>query len=70
MSAYGPATHEDFAHWEHLARSLHIDSLRHAIRDCYAAAKMIGTHDKVREGYYLDQAMTFEQEVRRRKGKR
>lgn len=67
MSTKGPATAEDFAHWEKLAKSMHISALQHAGRDCRAAAKAVGTHDKVREGYYLDQAMTFEQELYRRR---
>ena len=69
MSATGPATHEDFARWEHLARSLHISALTHTMRDCYTAARAMQGHNPEREGYYLDQAMTFERELIRRRGR-
>ena len=61
-----PATANDFAKWEREAKRLDIESLRYVINDCQMAARAMRGWNPEREGYYLDQASTFGQELTRR----
>ena len=61
-----PATAQDFAKWEREAKRLSIDSLRYVINDCQMAARAMRGWNPEREGYYLDQASTFGQELTKR----
>ena len=62
------ATSQDFATWSARARSLSVDSLIYIVADCQAAAAAMATHPAPnREGFYLDQAMTYADELRRRR---
>jgi hypothetical protein len=69
VSATGQARAEDFALWEELAKSMHVSSLAHAIKDCRRAAEAMRGHNPEREGYYIDQALTFGQELIRRRNR-
>ena len=61
-----PATAQDFAKWEREAKRLSIDSLRYVVNDCQEAAKAMRGWNPEREGYYIDQASTFGQELTKR----
>lgn len=62
------ATSENFAAWSARARSLSVESLAYVVADCQAAAAAMATHPAPnREGFYLDQAMTYADELRRRR---
>lgn len=61
-----PATAADFARWEEQARSMDAVSLYYTIRDCKAAAEAMRGWNPIREGYYIDQMLTFADERRRR----
>ena len=61
-----PATANDFAKWEREAKRLSIDSLRYVINDCQEAARAMKGWNPEREGYYIDQASTFGQELTKR----
>jgi hypothetical protein len=62
------ATSENFATWVRAARAMSIESLAYAIDDCQQAARAMATlpHPN-KENFYRDQAMTFTDELRRRK---
>jgi hypothetical protein len=61
-----PATAEDFKKWEREAKKLSIDSLRYVIKDCLDAALAMKGWNPTREGFYIDQASTFSQELKKR----
>jgi hypothetical protein len=61
-----PATANDFAKWEREAKRLDIESLRYVVKDCKEAAQAMRGWNPDREGYYLDQASTFGQELTKR----
>lgn len=60
------ATPENFARWEKHAKTLTAHSLRYVIKDCHEAAERMRGFNSTREGYYLDQAMTYGMELTRR----
>ncbi len=67
---YNPfnATAENFAVWTARARTMSIESLAYAIHDCQEAARAMATHPAPnKENFYRDQAMTFTDELRRRR---
>ena len=61
-----PATANDFAKWEREAKRLDIESLRYVVKDCQEAAQAMRGWNPEREGFYLDQASTFGQELTKR----
>lgn len=62
------ATAENFATWGRAARSMSIESLAYAIDDCQQAARAMASHPQPnKEDFYRDQAMTFSDELRRRR---
>ena len=61
-----PATAQDFSKWEREAKKLFIDSLRYVVKDCQEAAQAMRGWNPKREGFYLDQASTFGQELTKR----
>jgi hypothetical protein len=61
------ATAEDFKKWEAHAKTLSKESLEYVISDCRAAKKAMHGWNPNRENYYADQAMTYSQELRKRK---
>ena len=60
------ATAEDFATWREHAKSCDIDALRHIIKDCHNAARAMADHNVRKEGFYIDQALTYSDELRNR----
>jgi hypothetical protein len=62
------ATAEDFTRWEERALSMTNMELAFTIRDCLQAADAIKKIAPSREGYYLDQAYSFQKELSRRWG--
>ena len=61
-----PATAQDFAKWGREAKRLDLESLRYVVNDCQEAARAMRGWNPEREGYYIDQAATFGQELNRR----
>jgi hypothetical protein len=61
-----PATAQDFAKWEREDKRLSIDSLLYVVNDCKQAAQAMSGWNPEREGYYIDQASTFGQELTKR----
>jgi hypothetical protein len=61
-----PATANDFALWERKAKALPIDSLRYVIADCQSAAQAMRGWNPEREGFYIDQASTYQHELMKR----
>lgn len=61
-----PATAADFKRWRSHAKGCDMASLIYIIKDCREAADAMSTHSLVREGYYLDQMMTYADEKRAR----
>ena len=61
-----PATAQDFALWERKAKGLSLDSLRFVIADCQSAAQAMRGWNPEREGYYIDQAHTYQHELMKR----
>jgi hypothetical protein len=62
------ATAADFTRWEEQARAMSTAALLYTVRDCQNAARAMRGHNPVREGFYVDQACTFGDELRRRQG--
>tara|TARA_B110000046_G_C12621088_1_gene244861 strand:- start:263 stop:475 length:213 start_codon:yes stop_codon:yes gene_type:complete len=60
------ATAEDFATWREHAKSCDIPALRHIIKDCHNAARAMADHNVQKEGFYIDQALTYSEELRNR----
>ena len=60
------ATAEDFATWREHAKSCDIDALRHIIKDCHNASRAMADHNVEKEGFYIDQALTYSEELRNR----
>jgi hypothetical protein len=61
------ATAQDFELWTRKAKQMEVSSLRYVIKDCHNAARAMATHPQPnREGYYIDQALTYEAELNRR----
>lgn len=62
------ATAENFAVWTARARTMSIEALAYAIDDCQQAARAMASHPQPnKEDFYRDQAMTFTDELRRRR---
>lgn len=61
-----PATATDFSRWEQQARTMDEASLHYAINDCRTAAEAMRDWNPDREAYYIDQAHTFADELKRR----
>lgn len=61
-----PASAQDFAKWEREAKRLSLDSLRFVIADCQSAAQAMKGWNPDREGFYLDQAHTYQHELTKR----
>jgi len=53
------ATHEDFRKWRDHAKSCDVAALRHIIADCAAAARAMADHNVDKEGFYIDQSLTY-----------
>ena len=60
------ATAEDFATWREHAKACDIEALRHIIRDCHNAARAMADHNVQKEGFYIDQGLTYSDELRNR----
>ena len=60
------ATAQDFETWRRNASDCDIDALRHIIKDCHAAARAMADHNVEKEGYYIDQGLTYSDELRNR----
>ena len=60
------ATKEDFETWRRNASDCDIDALRHIISDCRNAAAAMRSHNTEKEGFYIDQALTYSDELRNR----
>jgi hypothetical protein len=61
-----PASAQDFALWQRKAKASSIDSLRYVIADCHSAAQAMRGWNPEREGFYLDQAHTYQHELTKR----
>lgn len=61
-----PATANDFARWERDAKKLSTESLRFVIDDCQSAARAMRGWNPDREGFYIDQASTYQHELTKR----
>jgi hypothetical protein len=61
-----PASAKDFSLWERKAKRLSIDSLRFVIADCQSAAQAMRGWNPDREGFYIDQAQTYQHELMKR----
>ena len=56
----------DWGQWEDHAKTCDIRALRHIITDCRNAANAMRNHNPEKEGYYMDQAWTYSDELRKR----
>jgi len=56
----------DWGQWEAHAKTCDVDALRHVINDCWTAAIAMRSHNPEKEGFYMDQAYTYSDELRRR----
>jgi hypothetical protein len=63
------ATAADFTRWEQLAKECNSASLHYIVRDCFQAAEAMGTHNRIKEGYYRDQGLTYYAEIQRRQSR-
>ena len=61
------ATAEHFAQWEQHSKTCDYHSLKYIVADCLSAAGNMKGWNPVKEGFYLDQAYTYADEIRRRK---
>jgi hypothetical protein len=61
-----PASAKDFSLWERKAKRLSLDSLRFVIADCQSAAQAMKGWNPDREGFYIDQASTYQHELMKR----
>lgn len=61
------ATVADFVRWAEVAEDLDDAELLHAVRDAFEAAAAMEDHAPVAAGRYRDEAMTYEQELGRRR---
>jgi hypothetical protein len=61
-----PASAQHFSLWERKAKRLSIDSLRFVVADCQSAARAMKGWNSAREGFYLDQAHTYQHELMKR----
>jgi hypothetical protein len=62
-----PATATDFAKWRSQAAAMDEAALHFAIRDCHEAAGAMSDWNPDRAGFYTDQALTFADELYRRR---
>ena len=60
------ATAQDFETWREHAKSCDIPALRHIIKDCHAAGRAMADHNVQKEGFYIDQGLTYSDELRNR----
>ncbi len=58
----------DWDTWREHAKSCDIPALRHVIKDCHNAARAMADHNTDKEGFYIDQALTYSDELRNRLG--
>jgi hypothetical protein len=56
----------DWSKWEDHAKTCDIRALRHIISDCRNAAAAMRSHNTDKEGFYIDQACTYSDELRNR----
>ena len=56
----------DWNTWANHAKSCGTDALLHIIKDCRTAADAMRSHNPEKEGYYMDQAWTYSDELRKR----
>jgi len=56
----------DWTKWEDHAKTCDVRALRHIITDCRNAAAAMRTHNTDKEGFYIDQSLTYSDELRRR----
>jgi hypothetical protein len=61
-----PASAKDFSLWERKAKRLSLDSLRYVVADCQSAAQAMRGWNPDREGFYIDQASTYQHELMKR----
>ena len=55
----------DWNKWREDAATCDVAALRHIIADCHAAARAMKDHNPDKEGYYIDQALTYSDELRK-----
>ena len=60
------ATADDFTNWEAMAKGMTTCSLQYTVRDCSQAAAAMRGWNPIREGFYMDQLATYQQELSRR----
>jgi hypothetical protein len=64
------ATSQDFIFWTKKAKTLSECSLRYVIKDCQEAARAMASHPQPnKENYYIDQGLTFADELNRSNNK-
>ena len=56
----------DWSKWEAHAKTCDVRALRHIIADCRNAAAAMRSHNTDKEGFYIDQACTYSDELRNR----
>lgn len=64
-----PASADDFSKWERHAATCDAMSLAFIIQDCQQAAQGMRGWNPSREGYYIDQALTYAKERQSRRQK-
>lgn len=64
------ATAADFRRWTAKAKTMTVAELEYSRRDALAAARAMAGHNPEREGRYMDEAMTYGDELRRRRDRR
>ena len=63
------ATAADFTRWEQHSSECTSASLHYIVQDCFDAAKAMGAHNRIKEGYYRDQGCTYYAEIQRRQSR-
>jgi hypothetical protein len=63
------ATPQDFARWAEKARSMSDSELLYSARDCRKAEEAMRGWNPIAEGRYSDEAFTYGDELRRRRGR-
>ena len=56
----------DWNKWRDDAKTCDVPALRHIIADCHNAARAMRSHNIEKEGFYIDQALTYSDELRNR----
>jgi hypothetical protein len=60
------ATSADFTRWQQHAAGLDSWSIKYIVEDCRKAALAMENHNVIREGYYIDQKLTYLSELLKR----